>query len=162
MRKTMSKGAAILAMLVSTLFVLPSAAAQELTSSAPVSAVAEGESLKANLEIAHALHEIILLHIKKDQFDKVWPAAQALLALRFPPEQELATVKSVYLITEGLYEKGRTDLAHQILDAATRSLSDNANKSKVYLIQARLYKLEGQDEKAIEGYRKSVELKQRQ
>jgi hypothetical protein len=126
------------------------------------SAVAEqSDNLKANLEIANAQHDIILLHIKNDQFDKVWSGTQFLLSIKFPAEQELSTVKSIYIITERLFEKSNSALAHQILTAAEKALTDNANKAKVYLMQARAYKREGLDEKAIECFKKSQELNAR-
>ena len=121
-------------------------------------ATEETDNLRTNLDIAHAQHEIILLYIKSDQMDKVWPAVQSLLSLKFPAEQEVSTVKSLFIITEKLYEKGHSALAHQILSAAAKNLSDSSNKAKVYLIQARAYKRDGLDEKAIECYGKFQEL----
>jgi hypothetical protein len=141
------------ALAISVLFLLP-AYGQDQAVHQQLATVEETDNLRTNLDIAHAQHEIILLYIKNDQLDKVWSAAQVLLSLKFPAEQEVATVKSLSIVTEKLYEKGQSALAHQILLAAAKSLSDNANKAKVYLIQARSYQRDGLDEKAIECYRK--------
>lgn len=145
------------ALAISSLFLFP-VYGQDPSARQPMVAVEETESLRANLDIAHAQHEIILLYIKNDQMDKVLPAAQVLLSLKFPAEQELATVKSLLIITKKLYEKGQPALAHQVLSAAAKSLGDNSNKAKVYLIQAKSYELDGLDEKAIECYKKVQEL----
>jgi tetratricopeptide (TPR) repeat protein len=109
------------------------------------------------LELAHAQHEIIILLIKDNQFSKVWEAIQELLELPFPPEQEQALVKSLTIITEQLFQKGRVDLSHQILDKAVKVISSPANQGDIFLVQARLYKKQGLNYKAIEAYRKYQE-----
>ena len=149
------KWAGVLA--ISLLFFLP-ICGQDQSMQLQSAVVERSDDLRANLEIANAQHDIILLYIKNDQFDKVWSGTQFLLSIKFPAEQELYTVKSIYIISERLFEKGNAALAHQILSAAEKTLSDNANKAKVYLMQARAYKREGLDEKAIECLKKSQEM----
>jgi hypothetical protein len=147
----------IAALAVSLTLLIPSFGQEAALRQIP-STAEEAENLSANLEIAHSQHEIILLYIKTDQFEKVGPAAQVLLSLKFPADLELNTVKSLSIITEKLYEKGHSELAHQVLAVAAKTLSANSNKSKVYMIQARAYKRDGLDDRAIECYRKSQEL----
>lgn len=159
MHERIKKSLVVLAMLASVMVLSPAILAQDPVATKPVVTAEDDDALKANIEVAYAQHEIILLLIKNDQFDKVRPAAQILLGLHLPKEQELNTVKSLTIISQKLYEKGRAELAYQILDAATHSISDPSNKSKVYLILARYYKLDGQDEKAIESLKKSMEFR---
>src|SRR5436309_2459207 len=114
----------LLAALVAMIFLLPMYGAQEPGAVQSPGLSAE-ERLEADLAIAHAQHDIIRLYIKDNQFDKIWPAAQVLLSLRFPPDLEVNTVKSLAIISEELSKKQHGDLAHQILEAASRSLSAN-------------------------------------
>jgi tetratricopeptide (TPR) repeat protein len=145
------------ALAISTVFLFP-AFGQDPNIHQQRVTVEETDSLRANLDIAHAQHEIILLYIENNQFDKVWPAAQVLLSIRFPAEQEAATATSVRILTGKLYAKGQPALAHQILSAAAKSFNDKANKATVYLLQAKAYKLDGLYEKAIECLQKFQEL----
>ncbi len=114
----------------------------------------EGRSVGKVLELAHAQHEIVMLFIKDGQFNKALEATEELLSLPFPPEQEQNLIKSITLITEQLFVKGRVDLSHQILEKACRVIHSPANQGDLYLIQARLYKKQGLNYKAIEAYRK--------
>lgn len=122
----------------------------------------DNRSVSKTLELAHAQHEIIILLIKDSQFNKAWEATQELLELPFPPEQEQALVKSLTIITEQFFQKGRVDLSHQILDKATKVISNPANQGDIYLVQARLYKKQGLNYKAIEAYRKYQERVEQQ
>jgi tetratricopeptide (TPR) repeat protein len=145
------------ALAISLLFLVSAFGQEAGTRPVPLTAE-ERDSLSANLEIAFSQHEIILLYIKTDQFEKVAPAAHVLLSLKLPADQEFNTVRSLIIITKELYKKGQSGLAHQVLAAAAKNLTANSNKSKVYLLQALAYTRDGLDDKAIECYLKSQEL----
>jgi tetratricopeptide (TPR) repeat protein len=122
----------------------------------------ESKPVSKTLELAHAQHEIVMLLIKDGQFAKAWEATQELLDLPFPPEQEQNLIKSLTIITEQLFQKGRVDLSHQILEKAAKVVTSNSNRSDIYLVQARLYKKQGLNYKAIEAYRKYQALIEQQ
>lgn len=119
----------------------------------------EGKASKSSFrEYAFAQHEIVTLLIKNGDFNQAWDETQKLLSVSIPQEFEQNAVKSVTIISELFFRKGRVDLAHQVLEQAGKVIDNPANQGTIYLNQARLYKAEGLNEKALLAYRKYQEL----
>lgn len=112
-----------------------------------------------DLKFAHAQHEIILLLIKDGDFTQAWEETQKLLVVPVVAanEQEMM-VRSLTIIAEKFFQKGRVDLSHQVFDGASQSITNPTYLSRIYLNQARLYKTQGLNQKAIESYKKYQEL----
>lgn len=114
---------------------------------------------KQDLKFAHAQHEIILLLIKDGDFNRAWEETERLLEVHVTPatEQEMM-VRSLTIIAEKFFQKGRVDLSLQVFDGAIQNITDRTALSRIYLNQARLYKTQGLNQKAIESYKKYQEL----
>lgn len=114
---------------------------------------------KQDLRFAHAQHEIILLLIKDGDFNRAWEETEKLLEVHVTPatEQEMM-VRSLTIIAEKFFQKGRVDLSLQVFDGAIQNITDRTALSRIHLNQARLYKTQGLNQKAIESYKKYQEL----
>ncbi len=108
--------------------------------------------------VAEAQHEIVMLLIKGEQFDKVLQASQEIFSLRFPYNQEHLFVTEGQLLSGALYDHQQYELAQALLDQAIRAVNSNNSKALLYKEKAYLCTKEGKDDEAMEFFEKAVEL----
>lgn len=113
------------------------------------------------LTLAEGYHDLAILYIKKGEFDMGVAAARQIIQLRFPADFEKLVAQSLSIINEKLAEAHRFDLGQSLLDEALKVTEQNANRVKLLRNKARLYMLAGDNDKAIESWRKALELEQR-
>jgi len=110
------------------------------------------------MSVASGHHELALLYVKKGDYDAAVTEARKILQLRFPQEHEHLVVQSLSIIADKLGESRRFDLGQALLDDTFRSAELVTNRVKTLLAKARLYKQAGDDTRAIESYRRAVDL----
>ena len=110
------------------------------------------------LSIAEAQFEIVKILIKQGRFDRVVPEMKKIYDLNLPEKYEQATAESASLAANLLIANRQFDLAHQVLDEGYRHMRLNENKAALLKVNALVYKSEGNLDKAIELFARSVEL----
>ena len=130
---------------------------------APVSGTAQAADpdLAQKLAMAEGFHDLAILYIKKGDLDNAAASARQIIKLRFPAEEEYRISKSLSIITEKLSELSRFDIAQLLLDEALKNTELDANKASLYRTKARMFYKSGQDEKAIEAWRRALDLEAR-
>jgi tetratricopeptide (TPR) repeat protein len=113
------------------------------------------------LAMAEGFHDLAILYIKKGDLDNATLSARQIVKLRFPAEEEYRIAKSLSIITEKLSELSRFDIAQLLLDEALKNTELDANKANLYRTKARMFYKSGQDEKAIEAWRRALDLEAR-
>jgi tetratricopeptide (TPR) repeat protein len=113
------------------------------------------------LAMAEGFHDLAILYIKKGDLDNAAASARQIIKLRFPAEEEYRISKSLSIITEKLSEISRFDLAQLLLDEALKITELDANKANLYRTKARMFYKAGQDEKAIDAWRRALDLEAR-
>lgn len=108
--------------------------------------------------LAEGFHDLAILYIKKGEVDKAVAAAREIILLRFPPEYEKAVAQSLSIITEKLAEIKKFDAGLALLDEALKTSELTANRVKILRNKARLYMLAGDNDRAIESWRKALDL----
>ncbi len=114
--------------------------------------------LAQKFDLAEAHHDLAELYIKKGDLDKAMAEARQIIQLRFPPEYESLVAQSLSIITDKFAEIRRFDLGQTLLDEALKNTELNANRAKILATKARLYRLAGDSDRAIESWRRALEL----
>ena len=115
------------------------------------------DAVREKISLAGGHHNLALLLAKKGDADSAAAEARKIIELRLPPEHELRVAKSMTIIAEKLGETRKFDVAQDLLDDALKSLEGPKNRAMLLLAKARLYMQAGDDDKAIELYRKAFE-----
>lgn len=116
------------------------------------------EQWEKTRSIAQSHHEIIMLLIEKQEFDKVPGAAKELFALDFPEAQQPLLVEEARLLTDALLHHNQTAIAHQVLDMAIAASKTNSAKAQLFKEKAYVFKKEGQTDEAMKAFQRSVDL----
>ncbi len=113
------------------------------------------------LVLAEGYHDLTILYLKKGDLDKAYAEARQIAQLRFPPDFEKLVAQSLSIITEKFAEVRRFDLGQSILDEALKNTELPANKVKILRNKARLYMLSGDNDKAIDSWRRALDIESR-
>ncbi|MBM3789309.1 MAG: hypothetical protein FJW35_03055 [Acidobacteria bacterium] len=118
-------------------------------------------STAQKLTLANGYHELALLWIKKGEPDRAAAEARKILELLIPQPFSRAVAESLSIITNKMAETGRYDLGQALLDEAVKVMEQASDKVKILQTKARLYMLAGENDKAIESWRRALELEAR-
>jgi tetratricopeptide (TPR) repeat protein len=122
---------------------------------------AQAQDLEQKRTLAEGYHDLAILYIRQGDLEMAMASARQIIQLRFPAEQEYKIGQSLSIITEKLAEARRFDLAQALLDEALKSTELDANKAKLYKIKARLYMQSGDNERAIDAWKRAMDLETR-
>lgn len=114
--------------------------------------------LAQKFDLAEAHHDLAELYIKKGELDKAMTEARQIIQLRFPAEFEGLVGQSLSIITDKMAEIHRFDLGQTLLDEALKVTETNSSRAKLLATKARLYRLSGENDRAIESWRRALEL----
>lgn len=122
---------------------------------------AANPGLDQKRELAYAYHELAILLIKKGNLDEAMANARQIIQLHFPAEYEYKIAESLSIIAERLSEIRRFDLVQALLDEALKATELDVNKANLFKIKARMFLKAGDDGKAIEAWKRAIELEKR-
>jgi tetratricopeptide (TPR) repeat protein len=155
-------GTIVKCVLVMSFIIVPLAGSIQGQTPAPAAQAQSVDSETAQkLILAEGYHDLAVLYIKKGELDMGVAAARQIIQLHFPAEFEKLVAQSLSIITEKLADAHRYDLGQSILDDALKATEQNVNRVKLLRNKARLYMLAGDNDKAIESWRKALELESR-
>jgi tetratricopeptide (TPR) repeat protein len=106
-------------------------------------------------------HNLAIACIKKGEMDLAVAATRHIIQLHLPTEFEENVAESLSIITDKLAEVRRFDISQMLLDEALKVTEQNANRVKLLKTKSRLYLAAGDNDKAIESWRKALELESR-
>jgi tetratricopeptide (TPR) repeat protein len=111
------------------------------------------------LEIASMQHDLILLLIENNSFDRVESEWQKVLDLGLNGKYEGAIAQSLLTISYKLSEAKQIPLAQRILDESLPAVGfSNKNRADILRFKAYLYKEAGDLDSAIDTLRRASEL----
>src|SRR5262245_52708248 len=116
------------------------------------------ETLRDKVTRAYAYHDLALLLIKKGEYDQAAGEAHKILQLKLPSEHERPVAKSVAMIADRLGDARKFDVAQSLLDDALKALDRSPTRVDLLLTKARLYLKAGDEDLAIEHYKKALEI----
>ena len=125
----------------------------------PVFALQDFDAQK--LLIARTQHDIIQLLLKERNFDAVFPELDKIFGLRLPAEHEDKVVREVRIIADAFYQNQRADLSIRVLERGTLGVAHPKSKAELCQEMGYVYRLQGNDMKAMECFRKAQQFAQK-
>jgi tetratricopeptide (TPR) repeat protein len=110
---------------------------------------------------AYAHHALALLYLSKGDVDKGLAEARAIIQQRIPPEFENAVAESMSKIADRLKDLRRYDLAQSLLDDTLKVMVQIPNRVSILKIKAGLYVLSGENDKAVDAWKRALDLEAR-
>jgi tetratricopeptide (TPR) repeat protein len=138
----------------------PGAALAQATASAP-SVQSSGIDSEVFRIKAQSLFDLAVLYLNNGSVDKAVAAARQILQPPIPSEYEEAVVESMSRIAGKLKDAHRFDLAQALLDDTFKVIVQTTSRVKILQVKAALYHLAGEDDKAIEAWKRAKDLEGR-
>jgi hypothetical protein len=148
------------AFIMIVLLCVPAAAsAQAPTSTSPIqSSGIDAQVFKIK---ASGLYDLAMLYFNNGAIDKAVDEARQIIQPPIPPEWEEAVVESMSRIAGKLKEAHRFDLAQALLDDTFKVVVQITNRITILKAKSVLYHEAGQDDKAIEFWKRAKDLEAR-
>jgi len=110
------------------------------------------------LTLAEGHHDLAILYLKKGELDLAITEARDIIQIRFPADYEGLVAQSLSIISEKLAEMNRFDLGQMLMDEALKVTEQDVNRVRILKNKARLYMLAGDSDRAIENWRRALDL----
>jgi tetratricopeptide (TPR) repeat protein len=108
--------------------------------------------------MAEAQHEIVLLLMKKQEYDKALVEANKIFDMRWPGDQEPLLLKELLNLADQFLSQGQAQLGLKLIERNFRYFNKTSSQAAILKETGYLYKSLKQDDKAIESFRKARDL----
>ena len=134
-----------------------------LTSLPPLQAPAAGQpdsptALEKTRGKAEAQHEIVVILLKKKEYERAVGEANKIFDMNWPEGQEPLLLKELLILTDLFLKQGQASLGLQIIEKNSNHFKRPASKIEILKETGYLYKSLKQDEKALEYFQKARDL----
>ena len=131
----------------------------------PTPAAASQPDSQAALEktksLAETQHEIVLLLLKKKDFEKAAAEANKIFSMQWPENQEPLLLKELLILTDLFLNQGQAPLSLQIIGKNSSRFRKTSSQVEILKQTGYIYKSLKQDDKALEYFQKARELESR-
>jgi tetratricopeptide (TPR) repeat protein len=128
----------------------------------PVAAARQAESPAAALgkirSKAETQHEIVVLLIRKKEFDQANLEAAKIFDMSWPANEEPTLLKELQLLSKTFEEVGQPSMAMKLLDSNSRAFKSVKSQVWIWKEKGYLYKSMNQNDKALECFRTAQRL----
>ncbi len=118
----------------------------------------DAEAFRIQAEMHHSL---TLHYLKSGDVDKALAEARQIIQPPIPPKLEVAVANSMSIITDQLKDLKRFDIAQTLLDETFKATMQLPVRVMILQNKARLYLLSGENDKAIEVWKRAKDLEAR-
>ena len=108
--------------------------------------------------MAEAQHEIVLLLMKKQEYDKAMVEASKIFDLKWPGDQEPLLLKELLNLADQFLSQGQAPLGLKLIERSFKYFKKTSSQAAILKETGYLYKSLKQDDKAIESFRKARDL----
>jgi tetratricopeptide (TPR) repeat protein len=108
--------------------------------------------------MAEAQHEIVLLLMKKQEYDKALVEACKIFDMRWPGDQEPLLLKELLTLADQFLSQGQAPLGLKLIEMNFKNFKKTPSQAAIFKEMGYLYKSLKQDDKAIESFRKARDL----
>ena len=112
------------------------------------------------MSIAESEHEIVMLLIKKKSYEKALAECARLFAIELPTREQDRFLISARTISMELRRQGQPHFALQVVDVAIKAVDSKEVLAGLYKEKAFIHKVMGQEEEAMELFKKAIELEE--
>jgi hypothetical protein len=115
-------------------------------------------SLARMKSVAEAQHEIVILLIKKKEFDKAVAEANKIFDLKWPADQEPLLLEEMLNITGQLHQQRQALLGINLIERNLKIFKKKSSQCALLKEQGYLHKSLNQDDRALDCFRKARDL----
>jgi tetratricopeptide (TPR) repeat protein len=108
--------------------------------------------------MAETQHEIVMLLIKKKEYEKAATEASKIFDMKWPEAQEPLLLKELLLLSDQFLRSGQAALGLQFINKNSKCFKKIPSQVSILKETGYLYKSLGQNDKALEYFRKAQEL----
>jgi tetratricopeptide (TPR) repeat protein len=108
--------------------------------------------------MAESQHEIVLLLVKKKDFEQALGEAAKIFQMPWPPDQEPLLLKDLLLIADQFHHAGQAAASIRLIDSNLKYFKTPSNLSSIWKEKGYLYKTLGESDKALECFRQAQKL----
>lgn len=108
--------------------------------------------------MAEAQHEIVMLLIKKHEFDNAATEANKIFDMKWPGDQEPLLLKELTNLAEAFHQQGQASLGLRLMERNSKYFRKTSSQASIFKEMGYLYKSLKQDDKAIEYFKKARDL----
>jgi hypothetical protein len=108
--------------------------------------------------MAETQHEIVMLLIKKKEYDHAVVEANKIFDMKWPNDQELLLLEEMLNLTRQLHQEGQSSLGLNLIDRNLKIFKRKSSQCALLKEQGYLYKSLNQDDRALNCFRKAREL----
>jgi len=147
-------------LLASTLlFLLAGSSAPILPSATPQSN--SQDILSKTKSMAETQHEIVMLLLKKKDYEKARTEANKIFDMPWPENQEPLLLKELRILTDQFVRQGQPLLGLQISERNFRYFKETSSQAEILKDQGYIYKSLNQNDLALKCFQKAQELEQK-
>ena len=134
---------------------------------APLSVGLCGPELQADLQpaelskmrsYAESQHEIVVILIRKKQFNEALLEANKIFDLKWPQTQEAVLRKDLLYFAEQFLHCGQAALGIRLLETNVKTFRDNNHRAAILKEEGYLHKSLGEGDKALQCFREAQRL----
>jgi hypothetical protein len=138
------------------LFLLVGGLTPLLPSAAPKSN--SRDSLNRTRSNAETQHEIVMLLLKKREYEKAATEANRIFEMSWPESQEPLLLKELLILSDRFLRQGQASVGLQIIEKNSKRFIKTSSRIEILKEEGYLRKSLHQDDKAMECFRKAQEL----
>jgi tetratricopeptide (TPR) repeat protein len=118
----------------------------------------DSTSLGKLKSMAEAQHEIVILLVKKQEYDKAAAEANKIFDMKWPGDQEPLLLKELLNLADAFLQQGQASLGLRLIERNSKYFRKASSQASIFKEMGYLYKSLKQDDKAIEYFKKARDL----
>jgi tetratricopeptide (TPR) repeat protein len=139
--------------------ILPLLLAGEISTSSPIAFQADSSASLGKLKsMAETQHEIVMLLIKKKDFDKAIDEANKIFDMKWPNDQEPLLLEEMLNLTKQFHQQGQALLGVNLIERNLKIFKKKSSQAALLKEQGYLHKGLNQNDKALDCFRKARDL----
>jgi tetratricopeptide (TPR) repeat protein len=111
--------------------------------------------------MAETQHEIIMLLIKKKEYEKAATEADKIFDMKWPEDQEPLLVKELQILSDQFLRHGQAPLALHLIEKNSKCFKRIPSRVVILKEKGYLYKSLGQNDKALACFQEARDLENR-
>jgi tetratricopeptide (TPR) repeat protein len=111
---------------------------------------------------AEMQHEIVILLIKKKEYDRAAAEACKIFDMKWPDDQEPLLLRELIILSDQFLSHGQPSIALHLIDKNSKSFKQRTSQVAILKETGYLYKSLNQPDKALEYFRKAQELESKE
>ncbi|MBN1568235.1 MAG: hypothetical protein JXA73_10340 [Acidobacteria bacterium] len=124
----------------------------------PAGQAGANASLEKIKSMAEAQHEIVVILVKKKDYEKAAAEANKIFEMNWPENQESLLVKELRTLSDLFLNAGQAPLSLKLIERNYSRFKNRTSQAALLKEMGYIHKSLGQDDKAIEYFRKARDL----